>query len=91
MNKKKKQIEEDLETIEKHLSNAEEYLAKNVNVEGSPWLHLDDWQGKSGHPLWIRNVMIPATLRVRARKERVVRTIDNKAKDKRLTKGRRHR
>lgn len=91
MNKKKKQIEEDLENIEKHLSNAEEYLAKNVNVEGSPWLHLDDWRGKSGHPLWIRNVMIPATLRVRARKERVVRTIDNKAKDKRLTKGRRHR
>jgi len=35
-------------------------FAKNVNVKGFPsWLKLSDWKGKSGHPLWMKNHMIP--------------------------------
>jgi len=87
MNEKKKQkIQERLEMIEKRLSNAEEYVAQNVNVEGSSFLHLDDWQGKSGHPSWMKNFMIPATMKGRARNEKALKTIDNKAKDKKITR-----
>ena len=86
MSKKKSQnLEAELEMIEKNLANAQEYVAKNVNVEGSSFLHFGDWQGKSGHPSWMKNFMIPATMRGRARKERALRTIERKAKDKNLT------
>ena len=87
--RKRREIEEQLQMIEKRLANAQEYLARNVNVEGLSLLHLGDWQGKSGHPLWMRNHMIPAVMRGRARKERTLRTLDNKAKDKEVTRRRR--
>jgi hypothetical protein len=90
MNEWKKQaIEEQLEMIERHLANAAEYIARNINVEGSPRLHLDDWRGKSGHPLWMRNVMIPATLKRRAQKEKTLENLDSKARDKALTRRKR--
>jgi len=61
-----------------------------VNIEGSSFLHFDDWRGRSGHPSWVRNFMIPATIRGRARKEKALKSIENKAEDKRLTKRKRH-
>ena len=83
MNKKRK-IREQLEIIEKRLANAEAYVAKGVNVEGSSWLHFGDFNGKSGHPLWMKNFMIPTTKRSRAKKEKALKTILNKEREKRL-------
>jgi hypothetical protein len=88
--KKKKKIEEQQDKIDQWLANAEEYVAKNVNVQGSSFLHLGDWQGKSGHPLWMRNVMIPAWMKHRARNEKTLNAIDTKAKGKSLSKRKRH-
>jgi hypothetical protein len=88
MNKTRK-IEEQLEMIEKRLADAEEYIAQNVNVEGSSWLHLDDWKGKSGHPLWMKNFMIPATKKARARKEKALERIRRENRDKSLKRRRR--
>jgi hypothetical protein len=79
---KKRRIEEQLTRIEQRLANAEEYVAQNVNVEGSSWLHLDDWQGKSGHPSWMRNYMIPSMNKLLARKEKALDRITSKAKEK---------
>src|ERR1700733_9232587 len=79
--KKQRMIEEQLKVIERRLANAEEYVAQNVNVEGTSWLHFGDWQGKSGHPSWMRTFMIPATKKHRARKEKALEGIDKKAKD----------
>ena len=80
---KKRQIEEQLEMIDKRLADAEAYVAKGVNVEGSKFLHLDDWKGNSGHPLWMKNFMIPATKRGRAKKERALDTVTSKEREKR--------
>jgi hypothetical protein len=83
MNKKLK-IREQLEAIETHLANAEAYVAKGVNVEGSSWLHFGDFNGKSGHPLWMQNFMIPTSKGARAKKEKALKTILNKEREKRL-------
>jgi len=87
--KKVRGIEERLESVEQRLANAKEYLARNINVEGSGWLHFDDWRGKSGHPSWMKNHMIPVTMKYRAKKERALRSIASKAKDKYVTRRRR--
>jgi hypothetical protein len=81
---KKRKIQEQLQMIDQRLANAEYYLAKGENVEGSAFLHFDDWNGKSGHPLWMKNVMIPATKRARAKKEKTLEAIRNKEREKRL-------
>lgn len=92
MNQRKRQtIAEQLEAIERHLADAEEYVALNVNVEGTAFLHFDDWRGKSGHPLWVKNFMMPSTLKRRARKEQALKKIDDKAKDMILSRRKRHR
>ena len=83
--KKRQKIEELLETIEQRLADAREYLARNVNVEGRHYLHFDDWKGQSGHPLWMKNHMIPATIKWRARKEKTLHRIEVKARKKALT------
>src|SRR5438309_11950720 len=83
---KKRTIKEQLALIEKRLAAAEAYIAKNVNVEGSSFLHLHDWEGKSGHPLWMKNFMIPATKRARARKEKALERIIAKEKEKKSQK-----
>jgi hypothetical protein len=88
---KQRQIEQQLETIDRRLANAEAYVAKGANVEGAAFLHFDDWDGKSGHPLWMKNFMIPATKRGRARKEKALEAITNKEREKRLTQRRRAR
>jgi hypothetical protein len=86
---KRGKIEERLEQFDERLAAAEEYLARGVNVESSSWLHMDDWKGRSGHPLWVKNYMIPATKRARARKERALEAIGRKSKDKGLKQRRR--
>jgi len=86
---KRRRIEEQLRSSERRLSNAEEYVEKGVNVEGSAWLHLDDYRGKSGHPLWMKNHMIPRTLKALAKKERILEALDSKAKDTELANRRR--
>src|SRR5437773_593408 len=86
---KRKRIREQLQFIEERLLNAEEYVARNVNVEGSSWLHFGDWRGNSGHPLWMKNFMIPTMMKLRARKEKALDTIDDRAKGKGLVRPRR--
>jgi hypothetical protein len=86
---KTRKIKEQLDVIEKRLANAEAYIAKNVNVEGASFLHFDDWKGKSGHPLWMKNFMIPSTKRGRARKEKAVERIRRENKSRRLKRRRR--
>ena len=86
---KKQKLEEQLKLVEKRLACAEQYVAENVNVEGSSWLHFDDWQGKSGHPSWMKNFMIPTLKKHRTRKEKALEGINNKAKDKNLTRRKR--
>jgi hypothetical protein len=88
---KKQVIKEQLEMIEKRLADAEEYVAQGVNVEGSAWLHFDDWNGKSGHPLWMKNFMIPATKKARAKKERALEKISRKEGDRCLKQRRQQR
>jgi hypothetical protein len=85
---KRRRIEEQLEVIEQRLANAEDYVARNENVEGKSFLHFDDWKGKSGHPLWMKNFMIPTTKKARAKKEKALDAIDRKNKDKSLRRRR---
>jgi hypothetical protein len=82
MSTKTRKIYEQLEKIEQRLRDAEEYVARNQNVESSSFLHFKDWEGKSGHPLWMKNFMIPATKKGRARKEKALERIVVKAKEK---------
>ena len=88
---KQRQIEEQLEMIEKRLANAHAYVARGVNVEGSAFLHFDDWKGKSGHPLWMTNFMIPTTKRGRAKKEKALEALTNKEREIRLKQRRSRR
>lgn len=86
---KKRRIEQQLVRIEQQLANAAAYVARGVNVEGSAFLHLDDWKGHSGHPLWTKNFMIPRVKRGRARKEMALGRITNDEREKRLQERRR--
>jgi hypothetical protein len=90
MNKKQK-IKEQLELLEKSLANAEEYIEQGVNVEGSGPLHLDDWNGKSGHPLWIKNFMIPVIKKYKAKKEEALEKLSSKERDKNLKRRKRQK
>jgi hypothetical protein len=90
MNKARK-IKEQIELLDQHLAAAKEYVARNENVRGTAsWLQMGDWKGKSGHPLWMKNHMIPSTQRSRAEKVRALEKLDTKAKEKRLKERRRN-
>jgi len=78
---KTRKIKKQLEMIDKHLANAEEYIARNVNVKSSSQFHLEDWNGKSGHPLWMRDHMIPRTKKARAKVEKALERIIAKEKE----------
>lgn len=85
----RKRIHNQLARIERCLGDAQDYVARNVNVEGRGFLHLDDWRGKSGHPLWMKNFMIPSLIKRRAKKEKLLDRIDAQANDRVI--GRRRR
>jgi len=70
-----REIKKLLRMIDEHLANAEKYVARNVNVESSCWLHTEDWNGKSGHPLWMKNHMVPTTEKHRAKLEKTLERI----------------
>lgn len=74
-----RKIESKLEAIEKNLANAESYIAKDINVCSVSQFRLDDWKGKSGRPLWIKNHMIPRTKKWRARLEQALERMDTQA------------
>ena len=81
---KTRAIEAQLEILEKHLACAEEYIAQDINIERSSWFHSDDFKGKSGHPLWMKNFMVPTTKKFMARKEKALERIERQIKDKSL-------
>lgn len=82
---KQRKIQAKLELLNQRLVAAERYVARNVNVRGTAaWLHLSDWKGGSGHPLWMKNHMIPSTEQARMRKTRALERIDRKDKEKKL-------
>jgi hypothetical protein len=68
MKRKRRTIEESLDNIDRRLADADGYVERDVNVEGRSFLHFGDWRGQSGHPKWMKNVMIPALRRGRTRK-----------------------
>lgn len=88
MNKKRK-IQEQIQTLERHLAAAEDYVARKANVRSVSAFHLGDWKGNSGHPLWMKNHMIPTTQRTLAEKERILDRIDSKTKAKQIKQQRR--
>ena len=88
---KKRKIDEQIGMLDRRLAAAEEYVSRNVNVRAFPgWLHLSDWKGKSGHPLWMKSHVIPSTKRVLANKERALKRIATKGKEKELAERTRH-
>jgi hypothetical protein len=82
---KRRKIEERLRNVEVDLANAQDYVEKSENIESSSFLHFSDWRGKSGHPAWMKNHMIPTLIKYRARKEKTLQKLRNQAKDKRVT------
>ncbi|MEI8291793.1 MAG: hypothetical protein WCH99_20180 [Verrucomicrobiota bacterium] len=89
MNKERK-IKEQIEVLDLHLAAAKKYVARNVNVRGFSWLHLSDWKGKSGHPLWMKNHMIPSTQKSLKGKEIALDKAAIKSKERRLKERRRN-
>jgi len=83
MNKERK-IKESLKKLNRNLVAAEHYIARNVNVRACDWLHLSDWKGKSGHPLWMKNRMIPSVKKMMTERERALEKIAAKTKERRL-------
>lgn len=75
---KSRAIKEELEVFDANLAAAVNYLAQGKNIEGKTAFHLDDWNGKSGHPLWMKNVMIPRTRKLRIQKEKALEKIVQK-------------
>jgi hypothetical protein len=89
--KKEQQIKKQIEVLDQNLAAADKYVARNVNVRGTAsWLHLGDWKGKTGHPLWMKNHMIPSTKRSRTGKERALETIATKSKARQIKERRRN-
>ena len=56
---------------------------RNANVESKSFCHFKDWQGNSGHPLWMKNYAIPAMKRALARFEKRLERIATKRSQKR--------
>jgi hypothetical protein len=89
MNTERK-IKEQIEKLNQNLVAAEHYVAWNVNVRAFDWLHLSDWNGKSGHPLWMKKHMIPSTKRMMTERERALKQIASKTKERQLKERRRN-
>jgi|WetSurMetagenome_2_1015567.scaffolds.fasta_scaffold444118_2 hypothetical protein len=83
MNEQRK-IKEDLNKLDERLVAAEDYVSRNVNIESSSLFHSEDWNGKSGHPLWMKNHMIPTTKKICTKMEQALESINKKNKGKHL-------
>lgn len=70
------------------LENAKKYLEKGVNVEGTAFVHLDDWNGNSGHPKWVKNKLIPSLEKALVQGEVRREKRKYKAKDREITERR---
>jgi hypothetical protein len=77
-----RKIREQLDYVERDLANAEAYVERNVNVDSVAWLHLGDWRGNSGHPLWMKNHMIPSLKRWKVKKEKALQTLNKKRRER---------
>lgn len=86
---KARKIKEQIRKMEAYLANAEQYLTQNVNIEGVSFLHFDDWKGRSGHPAWVRNVMIPSTKEGISKMEKTLDIVYKKRKDKSVSRRKR--
>src|SRR5262245_7189662 len=86
--KNRRLIQEKLELVERRLAAADEYVARNVNIESNSFLHFSDWNGNSGHPKWMKNYMIPRAKRAQATMEKNLEQIRIKRKRQRLHKRR---
>lgn len=75
-------------TTEEALENAKAYLEKGINVEGTGFLHLDDWHGNSGHPKWVENKLIPTLEKSLVEHERRKAKRKDKKKDREITERR---
>jgi hypothetical protein len=80
---KQRRIEERLESIGRDLANAAAYIEKGVNVRSSSPLHLLDWKGQSGHPLWMKNHMVPRNRKEQAKLETALERIAAREHDRR--------
>jgi len=83
-----KSIENRIKRIERTIGRAQAYLERGENIEGSAWLHFDDWKGNSGHPDWVEHKLIPSLYKMRAEAERNLRDWGRKQKDKMITRRR---
>jgi hypothetical protein len=83
---KKRKLKDRIVEVDESLANADIYLANNINVEGQKFLHFDDWNGKSGHPSWMKNHLVPTLKHTRSRLERTLDRIKNARKDKKLSR-----
>jgi hypothetical protein len=85
---KARRIQERLESIDKSLASAEAYVEKGVNVRSTSWLHLGDWKGRSGHPKWMKNHMLPQTRMAGDILEKTLERMAAREKDRRSQKRR---
>ena len=76
MNKKRK-IEEKIKMTEKHLTDAEDYAAKGQNIQ------------RVGHPLWVKNRIVPLLRRRRAKQEKALGTVNKRDRNAALDRRRR--
>lgn len=75
-------------STEQALENAKKYIEKGVNVEGTGFLHLDDWNGNSGHPKWVQNKLIPTLEKALAEGEKRQSKRKDRKKDRQITERR---
>jgi hypothetical protein len=86
--KKRRRIEERLESMDRDLANAEAYIERGANVRSSSPLHLEDWAGQSGHPLWMKNHMVPQTKKAQVKQEKVLDRIEAREHNRKSAKRR---
>jgi hypothetical protein len=82
-----RKIRRKIDTLETELAAGARYALRGVNRRAGPC--VQDWKGNTGHPLWMRNHMIPVKRRVRAQLDRALDTIATKERGRRLRARRR--
>lgn len=80
-----KKIEKKIERLEKNLEDSKSYVKKGENIYGD-W--STDWKGKSGHPSWVKNIVIKCKEYSIKAWHRVIDDLEKKEKDKQLSQRR---